>query len=113
MKAHQMEYRRASPADAAEYEAVLFAEADQQPVGYALYRREPDYVYLRQFFIQPESRRRGVGRAAIDLLRQHEWGIATRVRVEVLVNNAVGVAFWRAVGFVDYCLTLELDGASG
>jgi hypothetical protein len=35
------------------------------------------------------------------------------VRVEVLVGNAVGVAFWRSVGFRDYCLTLELEGDRG
>ena len=55
------------------------------------------------------GRRRGVGRAAIGWLWQHVWG-GRRVRVDVLVGNAVGVAFWRAVGFRDYCLTLELEG---
>jgi hypothetical protein len=30
-------------------------------------------------------------------------------RGEVLVGNTAGVAFWRAVGFRDYCVTLELE----
>jgi GNAT superfamily N-acetyltransferase len=92
---------------AGEYEAVLWEEAGQ-PAGYALYRRDPEHVYLRQFFVVPECRRRGVGRAAIARLWEHHWGHG-RVRVEVLVGNATGLAFWRAVGFADYCLTLEME----
>jgi ribosomal protein S18 acetylase RimI-like enzyme len=90
-----------------EYEAILFEE-HEQTVGYALFRREPEYVYLRQFFVRPECRRRGLGRAAMAWLYQHAWGGA-RVRVEVLVGNAVAISFWRSVGFQDYCLTLERE----
>jgi predicted acetyltransferase len=89
------------------YEAVLFEESGR-PVGYALYRRDPDHIYLRQFFVLPDCRRRGVGRAAVAWLWRHAWGPA-RVQVEVLVGNAVGVAFWRAVGFRDYAITLEAE----
>jgi GNAT superfamily N-acetyltransferase len=92
---------------AGEYEAFLFEDAGA-PIGYALYRRDPDYIYLRQFFIRAEHRRQGVGRAAIAWLRQHAWA-GQRVRVEVLVGNTTGVAFWRAMGFADYCLTLEME----
>lgn len=90
-----------------EYEAVLFEEAGS-PVGYALYRREPEYVYLRHLFVRRDCRRRGVGRAAVGWLRRQTWP-GRRVRVDVLVGNAAGVAFWRALGFADYCLTLELE----
>jgi GNAT superfamily N-acetyltransferase len=90
-----------------EYEAALFEEAGR-PTGYALYRRDEEYVYLRQFFVVPDCRRRGIGRAALRWLWENAWG-RDRVRVEVLVKNAAGVAFWRAVGFADYCLTLELE----
>jgi GNAT superfamily N-acetyltransferase len=85
-------------------------EDSNAPRGYALYRREPEYFYLRQFFVAPEHRRRGIGRAAIYWLRDHVWG-NDRVRVEVLVGNTTGIDFWRSVGFADYCLTLELAGA--
>lgn len=91
-----------------EYEAILFEEREQA-VGYALFRREPEYVYLRQFYIRPECRRRGLGRAAIDWLWQQVWSGA-RVRLEVLIGNAAAISFWRAVGFRDYCLTLEREG---
>jgi len=90
-----------------EYEAMIL-EVAGQVAGYALYRRDPDYVYLRQFFINPQFRREGIGRAAIHWLSEHAWN-RQRVRVDVLVNNSAGVAFWRAVGFTDYCLTLELE----
>jgi GNAT superfamily N-acetyltransferase len=90
-----------------EYRAVLFEDSGQ-PIGYALFRRDAEYVYLRQFYICPEQRRRGLGRAALAWLQQHAWAGETRVRVEVLIGNTVAIAFWRAVGFEDYCLTLEL-----
>ncbi len=90
-----------------EYEAILFEEP-QQTVGYALFRRDSEYVYLRQFFIRPECRRRGFGRAALAWLCRQAWG-GERVRVEVLVGNAAAISFWRSVGFQDYCLTLERE----
>jgi GNAT superfamily N-acetyltransferase len=96
---------------ASEYEAVLFEE-DSQIIGYALYRRDQEYIYLRQFYVVPDCRRQGLGRAALEWLRQHAWG-GQRVRVEVLVGNVAAVAFWRAVGFTDYCVTLELEQALG
>jgi GNAT superfamily N-acetyltransferase len=91
----------------AEYRGVLFEEAGNA-IGYALFRRDPDSVYLRQFFVRREARRRGVGRSALTWLRGQAWDAGTRVRVEVLVGNIDGIAYWRAVGFADYCLTLEM-----
>ena len=44
---------------------------------------------------------------AVTWLRQNTWRI-TRA-LDVLVHNATGIAFWRAVGFSDYALTLEMD----
>ncbi len=42
---------------------------------------------------------------------QH-WRPGKRVTVSVLVSNTVGLAFWRAVGFHDYALTLEMERSS-
>jgi GNAT superfamily N-acetyltransferase len=93
---------------AGEFQAVVFEDAGHL-IGYALFRRESEHVYLRQFFVISEYRRRGVGRAAIEWLRQHAWGTDQRIRLDVLVGNRSGIAFWHAVGFRDYCLTLELE----
>jgi GNAT superfamily N-acetyltransferase len=89
-----------------EYQAVLF-EVDDVAAGYALYRWEAEWVYVRQFFIQPERRRQGLGRAACAWLRQNPWREARRIRLDVLVGNASSIQFWRSLGFEDYCITLE------
>lgn len=89
-----------------EYEAVLFEE-DSSLVGYALFRREPEHVYLRQLFVVPELRRKGVGRAALQWLWQNAWHGVQRLRIEVLVANTVAREFWRSVGFHEYCVTME------
>jgi ribosomal protein S18 acetylase RimI-like enzyme len=95
-----------------EYEAVLF-ERGGEVLGYALYRRQPDHVYLRQLFVRPEFRRQGVGQAALDWLRSHAWAGAPRIRLDVLVHNVAAIRFWRAVGFQDYCITMELEHPDG
>src|SRR5690349_15604870 len=65
---------------AAKYEAVLF-EDDASVVGYALFRREPEHLYLRQFYVEPQHRRQGIGRAAIAHLLKHHWQDCARIRV--------------------------------
>jgi GNAT superfamily N-acetyltransferase len=93
---------------AGEYQATVF-EAEAKTIGYALYRIEPEYVYLRQLFVQPHLRRRGIARRALEWLRENAWGARPRVRIDVLVGNKTGIEFWRSVGFVDYCITLERE----
>lgn len=88
------------------YHAVVFERGDA-PIGYALYKFEPEWVYLRQFYVQPPFRRRGIGSAALTWLRTNAWEEHRTVRIDVLVGNAAGIAFWRAAGFADYCLTME------
>lgn len=90
----------------AEYQAVMFYD-EQQLVGYVLFKVEPEWVYLRQFFIRRDRRRQGVGRAAIEWLSNNVWTDRSRLRLDVLVNNSVGIEFWKALGFTEYCLTME------
>src|SRR5882757_2203973 len=57
---------------AAEYAAVIFEEKGEV-VAYALYRDEPDELYLRQLFVARNRRRRGIGRTAMEILRAQLW----------------------------------------
>ena len=90
-----------------EYEAVLFEEGGEV-AAYALYRAQSGEVYLRHFFVVRYLRRRGIGRHAMALLRQHIWPKSQRLTVSVLTQNKAGVKFWRAMGYRDYCLTMEI-----
>ena len=42
------------------------------------------------------------------ILKEQVWPRGVRLTVDVLCRNDAGVAFWRAVGYRDYCLTLEI-----
>lgn len=92
---------------AGEYAAVVF-EKGGEPVAYALYRETETEVYLRQMFVTRGRRREGIGREAMKILRERLWQRDKRLTVEILTKNAAGIAFWRAVGYQDYCLTLEI-----
>jgi predicted acetyltransferase len=96
---------------AGEYQAVIF-EADGGIVAYALFREEPEEIYLRQLFVVRHKRRQGVGRKAVEILRSQIWPRNKRLTVEVLVAYTNAVAFWRAVGYRDYALRLEIMPAS-
>lgn len=89
------------------YHAIIF-ELAAYPAAYALYRDDPDGIYLRQFFVDRQQRRAGIGRQAIALLRAEIWPPGRRVTVEALATNRRGYAFWTALGFHDYAVTLEL-----
>lgn len=89
------------------YRGVLF-EDGERVVAYALYRETDDEVYLRQFFVARDRRREGIGRRAITELFTRYWPRDKRRTVSVLVRNAAGVEFWRAMGYEDYDLTLEI-----
>lgn len=90
-----------------EYVALLFEEGGEV-VAYALYREEPDEIYLRQLFVVRHRQRQGLGKQAMHLLRSEIWPKTKRLTVEVLVANAAAVAFWRAIGYRDYSLKLEI-----
>jgi GNAT superfamily N-acetyltransferase len=91
---------------AGEYRAVLFSESD--PVAYVLYKPESALIYLRQLFVRRDKRRIGVGRAAFAILRQEIWPNSVRLTVDALCAHEPAIAFWRSVGYRDYCLTLEI-----
>lgn len=90
-----------------EYTAIIF-EDEAEVVAYALYREQPDEIYLRQLFVLRQLRRKAIGRQAIEILRSKIWPKNKRLTVEVLVQNTAAVAFWHAVGYKDYCLKMEI-----
>lgn len=90
-----------------EYVAILF-EQQTMPVAYALYRQDLESIYLRQFFVHRQYRRRHIGRHAMHLLLTEVWRPGRRITLEVLVHNRSGYAFWQALGFRDYAITMEL-----
>jgi predicted acetyltransferase len=92
---------------ASEYAAVIF-ENHGEVVAYALYREQADEIYLRQLFVVRNCRRQGLGRASFEILRTKIWPTSKRLTVDVLAHNRAGVAFWRAVGYQDYSLKLEI-----
>ncbi|MBN1359771.1 MAG: GNAT family N-acetyltransferase [Sedimentisphaerales bacterium] len=61
-----------------------------------------------KLFVKRGYRRCGIGREAIDILRRQVCPARERLTVDVLTANEAGIAFWRSVGFTDYCLTLEV-----
>ena len=90
----------------ADYRAFV-VELNNHIQGYCLFRDDGDYIYIRQLFIAKESRSKGFGKSFVYWLQSHIWP-KKRTRMEVLVANPNGMAFWRKIGFVDYCLTMEM-----
>lgn len=93
------------------YRAVVF-QRKEHVVAYALFRNDEwRRIYLRQFFVVRDARRQGVGRAAMELFKREVVPAGTSIVLEVLTTNAVGRAFWAAVGFREYCLALKWEPA--
>src|SRR6266404_3849271 len=90
---------------AEEYRAYV-GEDEEAMVVYALFREQTAEIYLRQLFVARHRRREGLGRWMIEFLRNEVWPRNKRLTVEVLVANTGALAFWRAMGYREYCLTL-------
>ena len=91
-----------------EYTAVIISKG-AEVIGYALYRKDPEWIYLRQLFVKAKARRKGIGREAILWFKENAWKDSKIIRVEVLVGNPQGISFWKAAGFKDYCITMEME----
>ncbi|HUL53953.1 MAG TPA: GNAT family N-acetyltransferase [Opitutaceae bacterium] len=89
------------------YTARVFEE-NGVVVAYALYRETPDEIYLRHLFVVRNRRRQGLGRRVMRVLLDEVWPRGKRLTVEVLWGNAAGVAFWKAMGYREYSLCLEI-----
>lgn len=90
-----------------DYQAALFIE-NGDIAGYALWRKDPEFIYIRQFFICESYRGQAIGKKAFTQLKDVYWS-GQRLRLDVLIENLRGLNFWRSVGFGEYCLTMETN----
>ena len=90
-----------------EYEVLLF-RSGERVIGYAAWRVEDRGAYLRHFLICRDQRRQGWGRAAMQLLRREVFPKDRPVQIETVIGNKAGIAFWHAIGFEEFGLSMEL-----
>jgi GNAT superfamily N-acetyltransferase len=90
------------------YEAVIVSSG-RNDIGYVLYKKEPEWLYLRQIFVIDKMRHKGIGCRIIEWLRDNPWKDFKTIRTDVLVDNSIGINFWKAVGFKEYCITMEME----
>lgn len=79
-----------------DYNAYLF-KRHNTVVGYTLVKKSQAPIYLRQFFICREYRKRGYGREAFNKLMELLGTDA--IDIEVLCWNNAGKLFWDSLGF--------------
>lgn len=97
-----------------EYHGVL-VRVGFETAGYCLYKpEEAQYgsqpgIYLRQYYIKPEYRKLGLGRAALQKIIKNFFGGAAYVSLDVLECNTVGKAFWVNAGFKPIYLRMKRD----
>src|SRR5690606_13231461 len=86
-------------------EAVI-VERLEDVIGYLLFFREIDErypyaetIYVRQFFIHPSYRRRGIGQLAFEQIVDGFFSKGIAITLDVLESNPEGKAFWQKMGF--------------
>jgi ribosomal protein S18 acetylase RimI-like enzyme len=93
------------------YRAVLFSDCTGRAQAFALFRESPREIYLRMFMVAPDARHCGIGRHAVQLLQSEIWTPCKRLTVEALSRNENALAFWRAAGYRDCAVVLEIAAA--
>ncbi len=88
-----------------DYESVIFS--DEEDLAYVLFKENESEIYLRQFFVKRDQRRKGIGKKAMGILFDQIWPANKRLTVDVLIKNKTGIAFWKSIGYREYCLSLE------
>ena len=79
-----------------DYNAYYIME-DETTIGYALIKHTSTPLYLRQFYIDRDYRRKHYGKQAFCMLLDHLN--TTEIDVDVLPNNETGLKFWKSLGF--------------
>lgn len=89
-----------------EYSAFFF-ENEGQTVGYALVKMVGEPLYLRQFYIERNFRRVGLGKEAFFALM--EYLAVDSIDLEVLSHNESGMRFWQKCGFAERSRYMRLE----
>jgi predicted acetyltransferase len=80
------------------YKAFFFI-VNEEIVGYALCDMTKEPIYLRQFFIKRDERRKHYGQIAFEKLLEK---ISIReIEIDVLPWNETGIKFWEKMGFIE------------
>ena len=90
-----------------DYSAYFFMQ-DDTAVGYALVKDTEKPLYLRQFFIERDYRRRHLGREAFHLLMDYLQ--TDTINIDVLPWNEPGLRFWKSCGFAETCISMQYKG---
>jgi GNAT superfamily N-acetyltransferase len=94
-----------------EYDVLLFRRGERI-AGYATWRMEDRGVYVRHFFICRDQRRQGLGRAVMKLLCRDVLPKDAPIQIDAVIGNKDGIAFWHAIGFRDFGLSMELKAGA-
>ena len=79
-----------------EYDAYFFV-VEEKVIGYALVKNTCNPLYLRQFLIDRDYRKKHYGTEAINALMKY-LNIES-IDIEVLSYNERGIRFWESCGF--------------
>ena len=107
MNVDELEDRMKNWLENESYIAHIFYDRSS-PVAYSLYREEANEVFLRQFYVCRDFRRQGIGTRAMEILLKDIWPNDKRLIVEVLLTNKPAIEFWKAVGYREHYLGLEI-----
>ena len=88
------------------YNAYFFIINDKI-IGYALCDMTKEPIYLRQFFIKKEERRKHYGKNAFKKLL--EKINTNEIEIEVLHKNEVGFKFWQNIGFIEQWTRMRFE----
>ena len=84
---------------------LLVAREKRAVIGVALAVYEPSaelgrVLVINDFFVDPATRRKGVGRAlAAKLMEEAKAMHVDQIDLEILPTNAAAAAFWKTMGF--------------
>jgi len=96
---------------------AVIVERGGELIGYLLYRHNMDEyypyknsIYVRQYFILPSYRRRGIGQSVFEMIVTEYFPEGFAIMLDVLESNPEGKAFWAKLGFEVYHITMRRNG---